>query len=714
MLPTATENSGLDTSSRWPTPEGRSTRLSYQPGLDGLRALAVMAVLLYHARYSWMPGGFLGVEIFFVISGYLITSLLLQEWQQSGRINLPAFWLRRARRLLPALFLLLIAILTFAVLFLPDEVASLRSDALAAAVYATNWYFIASHTSYFEAVGRPSLLKHLWSLAIEEQFYVLWPIALVFLLRRRQPRHVALIALAGAGVSASLMALLFQPNVDPSRVYFGTDTRAAGLLIGSALAFVWAPGQMSGWSDKLPLDAIGMAALATLFWMCLRTNQFELALYQGGFAVLSLATAALIAVTVHPRARLLPRAMGWRPMVWIGLRSYGIYLWHWPVYMLTRPQLDVPLDGVPLFAVRLAFTFVLAALSYRYVEMPIRTGALSRGWQTLRQTQGVQRQRLVIQWAAAGTALAFFLMALGSTIVRAEPPAAPDYLAVASVDTISSTATPTSANQDSVPTETPATPLATPVVSLSVTQNQTENGSPIATPSVVPSNGESSEAFVSPTPQVTSEHQSDQSTMPAPAASATPTESATAEPHPLPTPSLPPLAMSSPTASPTPVPTCLATDEPITAIGESVMIGAVDALQQAICAINIDAAQGRLVTSAIEVLRAYATAGKLSRIVIIHIGNNGVFTTSQFDDVMSILGDTRRVIFINIKVPREWEEPNNAVIAAGVKRYRNAVLIDWHSIGSKRPNLFWSDGMHLRPEGARYYAQLIVAAINGS
>ncbi len=166
------------------------------PGLDGLRALAVIAVLIYHAQYSLLPGGFLGVEIFFVISGYLITSLLLKEWQQSGRINLPAFWLRRARRLLPAVFLLILTSLVVSVVFLPDEVANLRSDALASAAYVTNWYFIFSQQSYFEAVGRPSLLKHLWSLAIEEQFYVVWPVLLSLMLARLR-RYVHRLAYLG-------------------------------------------------------------------------------------------------------------------------------------------------------------------------------------------------------------------------------------------------------------------------------------------------------------------------------------------------------------------------------------------------------------------------------------------------------------------------------------------------------------------------------------
>src|SRR5215217_1806010 len=221
-------------------------RLSYSPGLDGLRAIAVMAVLLYHADLSWIPGGFLGVEVFFVISGYLITALLLAEWHQKGTINLKDFWLRRARRLLPALYVLLVVTLTFAVVFLPGEVAGLRADVIAAVGYVTNWFLIFGQESYFESVGRPSVLQHLWSLAVEEQFYLIWPIVLAvglgFGATRLRRRRVLTVALVGAAASAVAMAIMYTPGVDPSRIYFGTDTRATGLLCGAALAFLWTPG----------------------------------------------------------------------------------------------------------------------------------------------------------------------------------------------------------------------------------------------------------------------------------------------------------------------------------------------------------------------------------------------------------------------------------------------------------------------------------------
>ncbi|MBC8076537.1 MAG: acyltransferase, partial [Chloroflexales bacterium] len=220
----------------------REASLPYTPGLDGLRAIAIVAVLLYHAGLSvW--GGFLGVEAFFVLSGYLITALLLAEWRERGTVSIGQFYLRRARRLLPALFLVIAATLAFALIALPDEAAGLFDDAAAAAFYVMNWFFVFSQQSYFDPLARPSLLQHLWSLAVEEQFYLVWPVLFIVGMRFLGRRGLLVATLIGAGASAWLMASLFQPDLDPSRVYYGTDTRAGGLLLGAAFALVWMPGQ---------------------------------------------------------------------------------------------------------------------------------------------------------------------------------------------------------------------------------------------------------------------------------------------------------------------------------------------------------------------------------------------------------------------------------------------------------------------------------------
>ena len=288
-------------------------RLPYMPGLDGLRAIAVVAVLLYHADISWIPGGFLGVDVFFVISGYLITSLLVLERLRSGHTDLKRFWLRRARRLLPALFTVLIVTVAFALLFARDSLYRLNQDVVGALGYFTNWLMIFRQESYFETFGRPPLLRHLWSLAVEEQFYIFWPLAFVggmaVFARSRKIGSAFLkfggIVLIAVAASTALMWILFVPFDDPSRVYFGTDTRIAGILLGVALAFVWQPWRFRkrlGRVGKVVLNAIGYSALGALVAIFLTVGEFDTVLYRGGFLVTAIVTAVLIAITVHPEA----------------------------------------------------------------------------------------------------------------------------------------------------------------------------------------------------------------------------------------------------------------------------------------------------------------------------------------------------------------------------------------------------------------------------
>jgi peptidoglycan/LPS O-acetylase OafA/YrhL len=350
------------------------SQLRYMPGIDALRAIAVLAVFLYHANVGWLPGGFLGVDVFFVISGYLITSLLLSEYRRGGHIAVGRFWLRRARRLLPAVGVFIAVTLLAAAILVPDQIPQLRGDALASLVYANNWHLIFAHASYFQEFARPSLFQHLWSLAVEEQFYLLWPIAFAAGMSVFGRRRLLFGVIAGALASTLLMALLFHSGSDPSRVYYGTDTRAAPLLVGVALAFVWnpegVPAKSSAWAP-LALDAVGVVALVMVVLKFMQVHDFDPGLYRGGFLILAAWTGLLVAVLAHPSARL-GRLLGQRPVLWVGVRSYSFYLWHWPVLMLSRAHIDVPISGAPLVLLQLGTTLVLADLSYRFVEQPFR------------------------------------------------------------------------------------------------------------------------------------------------------------------------------------------------------------------------------------------------------------------------------------------------------------------------------------------------------
>ncbi len=367
-------------------PKPVRTGQRYLPGLDGLRALAVLAVVAYHLNLGWAQGGLLGVGIFFTLSGYLITDLLLTQYDRTGRLQLADFWLRRARRLLPALFVMLTVVVAWVTLLDRSQLPAIRGAVAASVGYVSNWWLIAQHSSYFARFSPPSPLGHLWSLAVEEQFYLIWPWLLWFGLRwfgRRggtgtRPRLAAATLLLAAA-SAVAMAMFYHPGYDPTRVYDGTDTRAFGLLIGAALAFVWPSNRLrSDVADgaRRILDGAGIAGLTVIFVLIWRTSEYSEFLYHGGMVLLSVATALVVGAAASPASRV-GVALGCRPLRWIGVRSYGIYLWHFPIIVLTTPA-----DGRETFVrgtLQVAATVAVAAVSWRFIEEPVRHGAIGRG-----------------------------------------------------------------------------------------------------------------------------------------------------------------------------------------------------------------------------------------------------------------------------------------------------------------------------------------------
>ena len=370
-----------------PEPVKRNQR--YMPGLDGLRAVAVLAVIAFHLGFGWAPGGLLGVGIFFTLSGYLITDILLAQFAQRGHIKLGRFWLARARRLLPALFLMLAIVLAWVTLFGPAQPDQFRKAVVSAVLYVNNWQQIVGNVSYFARFAPEEPLNHLWSLSVEEQFYILWPFVLLLGVKlvRETPlpsgvRPRLAVATVGLAVASSiLMAVLYHPSLDPSRVYYGTDTRAGGLLFGAALAMVWPSRRLSHGitiQARNTLDGLGVLGLAILALMIWRVGEFSAFLYQGGFVVLSLATVMVLMALVHPACRL-GSVLGCKPMRWVGARSYGIYLWQTPVIVLSAANAASPQDeGLLRKLAQLAAIFGIAALSWRYVEEPIRHGAIGR------------------------------------------------------------------------------------------------------------------------------------------------------------------------------------------------------------------------------------------------------------------------------------------------------------------------------------------------
>jgi len=406
-----------------PEPVKRNQR--YMPGLDGLRAIAVLAVIVFHLGFDWAPGGLLGVGIFFTLSGYLITDILLAQLSSRGHIKLASFWLARARRLLPALFVMLAIVLAWVTIFGPAQPDQFRKAVVSAVFYVNNWQQIFANVSYFARFAPEGPLNHLWSLSVEEQFYIVWPFLLLLGVKLVSERplasgvrpRLALLTLAGAIASSVLMAVLYHPSLDPSRIYYGTDTRAGGLLFGAALAMVWPSRRLSRRitpGARRTLDGLGALGLLIIALMIWRTGTYSSFLYQGGFVVLSLATVLVLMPLAHPACRL-GTWLGFRPLRWVGVRSYGIYLWQTPIIVLTSPQ-GAHANNLVRDALQLAGIFGLSALSWRFVEEPIRRGALGRffarrrergwGWETFpppaRAT--IVASGLVLLIAAAGMA----------------------------------------------------------------------------------------------------------------------------------------------------------------------------------------------------------------------------------------------------------------------------------------------------------------------
>jgi hypothetical protein len=518
---------------------------------------------------------------------------------------------------------------------------------------------------------------HLWSLAIEEQFYLLWPLVLSVLLLGGRRAALALTVAAAIG-SAVWMAAQFVPGADPSRLYYGTDTRLTGLLLGAGLAFVWVPIVHAGegappvprlWSSRRVgrlVDLLGMAGLVGLAWLLATADAFAPFLYRGGLALVAIATVALITAVVHPRSRL-GSLLDSAPLRWIGTRSYGIYLWHWPIFSLTRPGIDVALDPIVLLAIRLSLTALVAELSFRVVEAPIRSGAIERGWAQLRHPESHpdRRSRWWVSAATAG-AVAVGLSAVVVSVAVARPPATPAGLVTTSIDGLM------------------LPPDAMPSAAVRATTSPGASAR-AARHSPAPTRTASFGPPTTPAP---------------PSAVSTADTGPTGEPSPSAVASVAPPVSPQPSASP-----------PILAFGESVMLQSATALAQDLGPVRVDAAVGRQINQGITILEHREAAGTLAGTVIVQLGNNGPFYDGQFDEVMAALRDVPLVIWINVRVPREWEAHNNRIIASGVARYPNARMVDWNAATEGRADLFWADGYHPRPAGAKLYADLVAAAL---
>ena len=353
------------------------------PAIDGLRALAVIAVMFYHLGFSWIPGGFLGVDLFFVISGYVITRMLLDSIAQSGGLDLRGFYLARLRRLLPALLFMLTTTVIAVGIWAPDTIKRLLVDTPFALTGTINWWLVANEQDYFESIGRPPLLQHTWSLAVEAQFYLVWPLILYFILKKFGKKHIPVAALSIAAASG-IALLLVSVSIDAanaskvSHVYFGTDTHSIGLFLGAALAVSWIPQnfrvEISRKGQNF-IDGIGVIGFIGILATFLFIDASNPAMYKIAFPLAGIFGAAIIASIVHPASRFAPVLQN-KVLLWIGERSYAIYLWHWVIFQVTRPTVDLAGQAWALYSLRILIVFALADISLRYVELPVRRGVI--------------------------------------------------------------------------------------------------------------------------------------------------------------------------------------------------------------------------------------------------------------------------------------------------------------------------------------------------
>jgi peptidoglycan/LPS O-acetylase OafA/YrhL len=638
------------------------SRVPYLPGLDGLRALAVVAVMIYHANPSWLPGGFLGVEVFFVISGYLITLLLIAERERTGRVALGQFWMRRARRLLPALFVTLFMVVSYTALFRTDALGQIRGDVVASLFYVTNWYQIWVGQGY-TASGDFAPLRHLWSLAVEEQFYLVWPLVMAALLRvgpRRVTASARWLLLAAIAVTA-VIATAYHPGRIAScdvtagayfevgqrciskadSLYLSTITRSGGLLLGAALAMVWRPGAImrspmrSKGSLLDVLGVLGLAGLAAMTWWVhfMTPDGADPVLFRGGFFVTSLLTLLVIAAVTHRRARA-GAVLGNPLFLWVGTRSYGLYLYHWPIYQMIREVAGNRLTPTE-FAGAMAVTVVITELSYRFIETPIRRGQVGHWWRGLRRSRDPRQRRMVLAAAAACMTLGLF-----STVSLVTAEVQPNEIAQSLRDGESATID-----------------LEDLVDEPETTDAETEPASPVGTAPSIP------EATTAPTVAET-------------------------------------------TLPPEPI--------PYLAIGDSVMLGAAQALTS--LGIKVDAEESRQLPDMVPVVQQLRDDGVLGVAVVVHLGTNGIMSQDSLNQFMDALAAVPNVLVLTVKGDIEGRDRINGMLRdlgpGGANARGNVILVDWEVRSAECvDNCFARDGIHLSANGTRFYAALIAETL---
>ena len=650
----APANKGAHTNSAAKEQAPTRPKSRYIPALDGLRTLAVVAVVLYHLNLTWAQGGLLGVTIFFVLSGYLITRLLLNEVAKTGRIDLKSFWIRRIRRLVPAVVTVVFVTCALCTIFNHVMLTKMRPDILPSLLFLNNWWQIAQNVSYFNALGDPSPLTHFWSLAIEEQFYLIWPPLLFAMVSMRVSKpNTRRVVLGLAAASALTMMVLYNPAADPSRVYYGTDTRVFSLLLGAWMAFIpdrdlapvrlahrlglnrlasavkhgknaedksgkkvddsadTAPAQPSAlvrfWSSPASIDVLGVVGLVGLAAMVALTNGYTAFQYRGGTLLCSILTLMVIAACVQPQG-MVARALSAEPLVWVGKRSYSIYLWHYPLLLLMNPVANISDTPWWQYILQVLVVVAVAECSYRFIETPFRKGAFGRTVSELREGTTTPASWVRSHIPVCAVCGAVLVVALGGLVF------VPDTSALSGEGA-------------------------------EILNKEAKNAKP-------------------QDQQAADDTDKDNDGFPD-------------------------------------------GSYDLLMIGDSVSLRAVDSFDGVFPHSHIDAEKGRQFDAGRTTFEGYIQQNLAGKIVVFALGTNGLVTDAQIDAIMADAGNQRTVVFVNTRSPQPWVGATNQAIANAATRYKNVRVIDWYGYSANRNDLFDGDGTHLSNAGVAEYLKLI-------